>query len=311
LYRDSGDGITYFPIEAFADVRTLTSPESIMSDVLRLFAGGELKLPVLPEIPQRALMLVNDPLTSVNEIGELISQDQGLSLHVLKVANSALYGGTGDVLDINTACTRLGLKNLTRIVVGLGMQALHRSKDPLAEKTMHAIWEHSIATAFCADKLAPYVREDHQPLLFTAGLLHDIGKTVLLDILFNTYHGRVGVLKTDEQALCAVLDTYHLYMGLFVAQSWGLSGPLRASVLFHEDATDVPGGDWLPFVHVVDLANSLAHLMGYSVGETGGKALVDHRAISYFDFSISELKEAFTTSRGQLEDVIEIYGVGA
>ena len=130
-------------------------------------------LPTVPGIVQKISKMVENPETTPAEVGRLISQDQVLSAKVLRMANSAFFGMSRKISSITQALIVLGFD----VVKGL---VLSSSVFDMMKKSMDGLWEHSIGCAAAAGVLAGHLgRKDAEEVLL-AGLLHDLGKVVLI-----------------------------------------------------------------------------------------------------------------------------------
>ena len=306
LLRSKENGLVSEGLEGFRDIRQLAKTGSVMQGVLDAVATKAVELPVFPEVPLRILSLINDPLSSTKEIADIVRQDQGIAVRVLRVANSAYYTTISEVTDVTTACARLGLKGVANIVLASSVKALHQSANPVASEAMHDQWRHSLAAAFCAEKLGDLIGEENKSM-FSAGLLHDIGKTVLVHLLFRGYSGRTGAILENPKLLRQVLKTYHGYVGLYSAVQWKLSGGIRAAILFHEGDVPVPDPQWVRPSHAMILANLLAYLVEPIDDTEAPPTLVDHPSVRFFGLSAPQLHTAFSAARRDLNEMMEAY----
>lgn len=285
------------------DSRERMAPGSIMQGIMHDLAAEMDNLPVLPEVPQRVMALVHDPLASLSEIAEVIGQDTTMTLRVLAVSNSAMYSSVHEIKDIQTACTRLGLRTVANIAMAVGTASMYRAPNQRTAETTRRLWHHSIATAYSSQQFERLVEDEFRSSLFLAGLFHDIGKPVLLDHITATHKGRRGRLREDHELLIRVLDDYHLLAGLLVAQHWHLPAEVRAVILCHDNTDRVPRETWVRITHSVALASAFAHMMGHGVGERN-EPLADSSSPAILGLDAVELENLFDVAREQTDAVI-------
>ena len=137
------------------------------------------KLKPLPDTAMKIIKAVNDPTASVGDIVETIKYDQVLTAKVLRICNSAYMGLDREITSLKEALMFMGTKRLTQIIL------LAVPDSPLMDKVegyglaQGDLWIHSAGAAIAAQNLGTIVKYPDPNLLFTAGLLHDIGKCLL------------------------------------------------------------------------------------------------------------------------------------
>jgi putative nucleotidyltransferase with HDIG domain len=136
----------------------------------------------LPAIVHRINALINDPNASANDIATLISQDPALTARLLKIVNSPLYRPQQPIESVMTAVSLLGTRQLRDLVIAQAL--IHRfSKNGDGAFAIEIFWCHSITTGIAAKMIAKELRLPNIERLFIAGLLHDIGKIVMLQLM--------------------------------------------------------------------------------------------------------------------------------
>ena len=201
---------------------------------------ARLRIPTLPEVVQRVHALVDDPGCSTREIAEVVAEDAPLAARVLQIANSAFYGLRERCISTTQACTVLGLRVLKIVVTQAGVlqQYEHLRKHPGFD--LDEVWRHSILTAQVCSFAARHSRAE-LPLrpeeLYVCGLLHDIGKVVLLDELADDYLDVVAAAKLVTVPLFVVerqmLGLDHTVVGAMVAERWKLPPQIADAIRHH------------------------------------------------------------------------------
>lgn len=148
---------------------TLT-PDSLLSNNLELVS--------LPEIVFQINSMVSDPKCTAADIGDLISQDTGLSMRLLKIVNSPFYGFPSSIDTIPMAITVMGIRQLRDLIFATCIINKY-AQIPSDILSPDDFWIHSIATAISAQLLAKKVHLSNSERLFTCGMLHDLGLLIM------------------------------------------------------------------------------------------------------------------------------------
>ncbi len=289
------------PLEKTADVR-LTAPEgSIGAAVLEVLPKAIEHLPVLPEVSQRVLKMVSDPDVAMADLAGVIRDDQTIAMSIMKLANSAVYGGLDEIKELNTACARLGMRNIANTVQMVANNNLYVTGDARLKNFMRKLWRHSVATAHCASEIAILIAEPRSEMLFLAGLVQNVGKVVLLDIITGQYSGAIGKLRVTPEVLKEVIENFHALLGMHVVQQWNMPPEFVAATYFQTHPGDCPREDWLSIVHIVSLASLIATVEGYGLYEVEDKYLSTNNSARYL--SMNDIKLA--SLRVDLQDKLQ------
>ncbi|MFH0920474.1 MAG: HDOD domain-containing protein [Fibrobacterota bacterium] len=204
---------------------------------LKLVTEKVTGLPTLPKVIQEITNLMQNPRTSAEEVGRAITMDQALASKVLRLVNSAFYGFPGRINTITHAIVILGFNTVKNIVLTASvfdkLGGLGRKEGFDLEK----FWLHSIATGVIAKEIAKKINFRYYEESFLAGLLHDIGKIILIRFLPEEFD-KVAAVQRDEQCLFLeaekkAIDLTHNEIGNWLAQRWNLPEDLRAAILYH------------------------------------------------------------------------------
>lgn len=198
-------------------------------------------------------------------LAALIEQDPVLAGSVLRLANSAVYSQRQAVTSITAAINMIGIDRLRNVVTALSVSQMWK-KLPAAEGWSTADFnEHGLATAILAATLADHMPNDFAEGAFLAGLLHDVGKLLIVMAVPNDYRqithlyeGEPGK-KTWIECEREVLDTDHAILSSLALEQWKIAEPIRRAVRWHHD----PERKHLS--QIVALADAIANAIGYSV----------------------------------------------
>ncbi|HVP11500.1 MAG TPA: HDOD domain-containing protein, partial [Phycisphaerae bacterium] len=136
----------------------------------------------LPPLPTTAIKLMNvlhDPRSTLDDIVEAIRYDQAITGQVLQLCNSAYFGLSRTVTSLNDAMLCLGSVKVLQLVMSVHTNSMLSRKQIGYGLERGILWKHSVAVALAATAVAQRLGTSMVNLVFTAGLLHDIGKVVL------------------------------------------------------------------------------------------------------------------------------------
>lgn len=180
---------------------------------------------------------LDNPDVSMKELGNLVARDPLLSSRVLKTVNSPFFRTASNVKSIHTAVNILGLVNLKNLIAfGTMPYALYR--NPEHRRMFTGVWQHMNSTAITASFMARARQDLDSGSLYTAGLMHDIGKLVLILLIKNPAEGEIypKCLQREYDRL----STTHTQAAQVIAQSGGVPAQLRALVLDHHLPALIP-----------------------------------------------------------------------
>ena len=226
--------------------------------------------PSMPGAAVKLLALIDDPGMTVSQIEEILRYDAGLTANLLKLANSDYFGMPSKVGSVRRAVILLGLKRLIQMVIASCMGAIMDKPVPGYDLSPGELWRHSIAVSVAAEGLVKELEITAAEEIFTAALLHDVGKLVLGEFVHEDLNKIEKALShgiSFEMAENIVLGTDHAEVGAKILTSWSLPRNIINAVRWHHDpgATEQPG-TMLDIVHV---ANVLCLMIGIGVGREG------------------------------------------
>jgi len=220
-------------------------------------------LPPLPHVAAQAISMVEDPDTTAGKLTNLLGQDTALAARVLKIANSAMFSMQREITTLNQAIMVIGFKSLKGIIVAATLRQLNRKFG----KPEQMIWENSAATAIGCHALTSYLRKPFVDEAFLLGLLHDLGKLVLVRQLPTEYQNVINATKKGVQFVDVEqeqLGFAHPLIGALVAKKWNFSMETCQVILHHHDPLgDTLGSPTEEKTAIVQAADSIAHLIGY------------------------------------------------
>ncbi|WP_426189223.1 HDOD domain-containing protein [Massilia sp. DWR3-1-1] len=217
-------------------------------------------LPSLPVVVMELLTAIDQDDVDISVLAKKVSHDQALTAKTLRLANSSTYGLQVKVTTIQQAITFLGFQTTRNLitaaaVTGCFAQGACKGFDD------KGFWRHSIATAVCARVLARRMRFN-QDYAFTAGLLHDIGRLVLVTVDPAAYARVIAKAADDDidllEAERIILGVDHVTAGMLLADHWKFSDTIRQALAHHHHPELVGAGFLSTIIHV---ANAIVHAL--------------------------------------------------
>lgn len=216
-------------------------------------------LPLSPSLLPKLLPSLSDVDTNFDEVVRIISMDQSLTAKLLQICNSAFFGQSEPVSTVSEAVSRVGYQSVYLLVATINGSNCFPCPPPKGVDT-GKLWRHSINTAFNAKFVAESAGQDAN-LLFTAGLLHDIGKMVLAQTqpqaaeLGNAFYQPTTPVTEEREMM--LFGCTHAEVGAALLEKWKLPAQLALSVRYHHN----PGGalGMSPIAACVSLGNQITH----------------------------------------------------
>lgn len=225
----------------------------------------------LPTLPQVYLeikeVLASADDLSVKRIGEVIEQDPSISVRLLKWANSAMFGQRNRVDHIQRAIVVLGMEMVQGLVLSMSVfDVLKPGTSAPAGYSRDGFWQHSLASGFAARWISREMGlgDAMSDKVFTAGLLHDLGKLFEDCYLHDDFVEAVALAQTEQMSLWAaeqkVMNTNHMETGAYLAEWWDLSPVLAGAMRWHHKPKMMRQKE--DVVGIVHMANVLVQQFG-------------------------------------------------
>ena len=226
--------------------------------------------PGMPGTAVKLLGLIDDPAMRVSQIEEILRHDAGLTANVLRLANSAYFGIPSKVGSIRQAVILLGLKRLIQMVIAACVSAIMDKSVPGYDLPPGELWRHSIAASVAAEGLVKVLRVEAAEEIFTAALLHDVGKLVLGQFVQDEYQQIETAVSQGisfEMAEKIVLGANHADIGAQILTKWSLPPEIVNAVQFHHAPEDAQQTNTM--LDIVHVANFMSMMIGIGIGKDG------------------------------------------
>lgn len=283
------------------DVQTIERTDEIASRINALIMTGDVQLPALPEVAIRAQEILSSEELDTRELGELLTGDPAIAAALLRLANSAHFGGMQEVGTVLGAVQRIGMREVGAIVTGLSLRSQFDHPQPDKKALLQSLWDHSVTTAFAAQALAFRVGVDEEHA-FLGGLLHDCGKVLVLSC--------VDRLETDgcdfepsRELILELMTRLHCDLGCHLLVSWNIPGDLATVARDHQ--VRIPGASDL--LLCVQAANHITRKLGYHLSPDPELNLSGLPVIEDLGISDIELATLMIDMEDHLEEMKSLF----
>jgi len=218
----------------------------------------------------QVLNLLYDAESNASEIERVVKHDPGLTANLLRIANSAYFGFPGRIASVGQAVTQMGWKRVYQIIIASTLNAMMDTNVPGYELSRGELWRHSVAVAVAAETLARRRHIEGAEEIFTAGLLHDVGKLILGGFI-KADLSRVEVATANNTSFVKIerelFGTDHAEIGAWILDHWSLPGHLTTAVRRHHEPD--AAGERTDMLDIVHMADMLCLMMGLGLGREG------------------------------------------
>ena len=189
-------------------------------------------LPTLPGIVAKLGKMAEDPDTTTEQMGRVISKDHILATKLLRLVNSAFYGFPQRISSLNSAIILLGFNVIKSLIISASIFEVMEAQDV-------ELWEHSLGCAVVCNVLARHLGVKDPEEISTAGLIHDIGKVAIKMELPREYEMITDLSQEKKisrlEAEREILGLDHAEVGSWLAKSWNLPNKLVEPIACHHD----------------------------------------------------------------------------
>ncbi|MGC9324870.1 MAG: HDOD domain-containing protein [Desulfomonilia bacterium] len=227
-------------------------------------------LPPMPQVAQKARTVISDPDSSFADLARVIETDQGIATRILKMANSAYYGMSGNISSVQHAAVVLGTKTLMELLtLACSSKILGKTLSGY-DLAAGDLWQHSLAVAYGSQLIARTVHSHLEQDAFAAGLIHDAGKLILDPYLgerkeeFQAFvrEGKETFLEAEKR----ILGFDHAELASEVCAKWHIPDHIALAIRYHHDPTPAHGD---VLAHIVHASDSIAIMSGIGSGIDG------------------------------------------
>jgi HD-like signal output (HDOD) protein len=229
-------------------------------------------IPPMSQVVTRVLQLLSDPEKSLRDLEKVLAEDQAMVARIIRVSNSSLYRSVQEIRSLNKALARLGLKAIRSILLASATRDLLLSDKSAGGMWSRHLWQHAKECALASRHIADHIKHPDPEEAFVGGMLHDMGKILILLKHRNLFHQihklQVGENLSSVEAERFVLGFSHPELGGLLMEKWHMPQILNTCVQYHHQ-TDTTGEAHV-LVRIVAYANCISNLYGLNdpVGES-------------------------------------------
>jgi len=276
----------------------MTNEHNFLKVLKKYIESERFSLPIFDPVSLRIQQELIKKEPNLRTIEKLVSGDQSLSSNLIKVANSSMYRGLVPTTTVKSALIRLGMSEVFRIVLAGVSQRSFTAHDRQVDTIMKKLWQHSMGCAFAAGMLSnslDFGVLQHEA--FSAGLLHDVGKLLILKVIAEKKR-KNRALAVPDSLLLGAMDLLHAEQGHLLLQQ------IQMPEIFAIVARDhhLPEFDPHNYILVlVRMANHICHQMGIGLKHEPSLDLLAMAEAIQIRLSPSELEKVqdfLTTTSG-------------
>jgi HD-like signal output (HDOD) protein len=265
----------------------------------------------LPPFDKTALRIqqeIQKKDASISKIEKLIIADPAMTSQVLKVANSAFFRGLSKVMTIREAIVRMGLDEITRIVLILSQTKLYSTKDAFIKNYRNLLWQHSLVSALVSQWVAKEAGfEESTQEVFFASLMHDIGKLFLITVIEKIKDSNAVPFIPSKAIINEIIKNQHSQQGYNLLKKWNIPDKYCQVAKEHHDKKFDPTN--IPLV-VLRLVNKTCNKMGVSLEKRDDAQNSVTAEASFFGFSEIKVAELELQIEDSMKRVSTHYNIG-
>jgi putative nucleotidyltransferase with HDIG domain len=264
------------------------------------------KIPPLSRTNMRIPELLRDDNCSTKKLADAVGFDPMLATRLLKLANSSLFARLTPVNSIQQAIETLGRKSLYDIVM-LGAMADGFAREIVASMYGRIIWEHSIVVGLLSRELSKTLRLRGTEEAFLCGILHDIGKILLLKAEPEIYQtlldlpSEAEMLRGEE----ATFGVTHAEIGAYVTHEWQLPATVCGVILYHHKPQISISS--VVISHIVNVADTIANVNGYGLRLAEIEELTESESVRALRLETDQITTAWANIQDSLREVLSMF----
>lgn len=231
------------------------------NEALRELVSKLKTVPSMPNLYLDVMREIRSPDPNIEKVGHIIGRDAGMTAKILQLVNSAFFGFFKSIQDPIRAVNVLGLDNIRSLIISIHIFS-EFSEEELRKFDLSYLWRHNLEVAECAKALAKDANMPQSVVeeSYMAGLLHDVGKLILMANLPDQFKAAIELAKCDRisinQAEQKVIGSTHGAIGGYLLGLWGLPASTIEAIAYHHHPEDFPDSAASPLTFVA-IANEL------------------------------------------------------
>ena len=283
------------------EIATSAGVRSAVQTVVERYRNSQLTLPRPPEIATRLNTLLQDKEFEITRVVDLVRGEPTLTASVMRLASSPAFSLSNRApSNLTDAVMRIGSQELTRYLIAMCNRRLFSFRSEWSADALRDLWHHSLATSLIAEQLARDAVDLHPPTCFLHGLLHDVGRAVLIQIFDELAAEPEYEDAFGEEEVRRTIDGLHGQFGSTLLQKWRFAESFSEVAMFHH--TPQKSFAHKTIVSLVALADVVACRLGFGNErvEFGETDLAKHPAAeelgissAQIDYASAQMKRSF------------------
>ena len=242
--------------------------KTLVADILKKVTT----IATLPQVTSQIIKIVEDPKSTAQQLNKVVVHDPALVTRILKVVNSAFYGLPGQIGSIERAIVILGLNGVKNTAVAASLGQLFRAAELCEGFTAKDLWTHCMGVAVIARDLARNMKLSLADEAFLAGLIHDVGLLVQLQLYPEKLREVCNAARREEVDFCElerrIIGLDHQQLGMGLAELWKFPRACQLVAGYHHQPQALADQS-RHLVGLVHVADTLCCLSGHGFNLTG------------------------------------------
>ena len=278
----------------------------MISDAEKIIAGLT-KVASLPAVAIKFNEAIQNPMTSNQDLENIISEDSALASRLLRIANSAMFNFPAKIDTVSKAITIIGQQQVHDIILGCSIVKVFGDIDQ-SLIDMEQFWRHNLAVGAAARVIASIRREPNIERLFIAGLLHDLGRLVLLAERSQKMHQVITKTIEDKSFIYLqekeVFGFDHSLIGALLLKKWNLPPVLINAVRYHHTPSHSQG--YMVEAGIVHLADIIVHALGFGNSGESYVPRIDDKLWDFINLDIGHVSQIIEQLQVQYREAVKL-----
>ena len=226
-------------------------------------------LPTLPTVYQALMEKLENPKATINDIADTIILDISSTSKLLQIVNSSMFSFQTKINTISQAISLLGFNEVRNVILTIAITDYFKNFKRDKDFIQLDLWQHSIAAGIIAKLIAKELRLSNPETLFISGLLHDVGKLILITTYQKEYFNLLFNSHLNDSQLCQLevekFGFSHDEVGYELVKKWNIGLEIAESIKYHHHLNY--NSENRLNISIIYLANIIAKIM--NLGKSG------------------------------------------
>jgi HD-like signal output (HDOD) protein/FixJ family two-component response regulator len=234
----------------------------LAEEIFSFLNGREIRLPSLPKIQAKFREMITTGAV-FQQVSNLLKKDPAISVELIRMSNSAFYRGVKKNKSLEQAISRLGYATAEQVVNEMLARQFYTMKTGKYRNLIEQFWRHSLACAYASEVTAALIECKSSEDLFSMGLLHDIGKLALLQIIAHIESRGNSGGDFSVNRLVNTVNDHHCFFGAKILKKWKYAKSYVNCVHYHSSLDLEEKEDISIELLIVHFSNLVAKSLGY------------------------------------------------